>query len=103
MRIVTGASGQLGREFVSNLLHHVPAERIGISVRDAETVSDLKAAGVRLRQGDHDDAESLRFAWQSAERLLRVSSNAAAAGGRPCPERVWVSGAISRLKRRVTS
>ncbi|TNB46710.1 SDR family NAD(P)-dependent oxidoreductase [Martelella lutilitoris] len=83
MLIITGASGQLGRKVVNSLLHHVPAERIGISVRDPETVSDLKAAGVRVRQGDYDDADSLRFAWQGVERLLLVSSNAAATGGDP--------------------
>lgn len=83
MLIVTGASGQLGRKVVANLLDRVPAERIGVSVRDPETVSDLKVLGVRVRQGHYDDAESLRFAWQGAERLLLVSSNAAATGGDP--------------------
>ncbi|WP_346915529.1 NAD(P)H-binding protein [uncultured Roseibium sp.] len=83
MFIVTGASGQLGRRIVSNLLNHVPAERIGISARDPEKVSDLKALGVRVRQGNYDNAESLRFAWEGAERLLLVSSNAAATGGDP--------------------
>jgi NAD(P)H dehydrogenase (quinone) len=83
MFIVTGASGQLGRRVVDNLLHHVPPERIGVSVRDPEKVSDLKTLGVRVRQGHYDDAESLRFAWQGAERLLLVSSNAAATGGDP--------------------
>ncbi len=83
MLIVTGASGQLGRRVVNNLLNHVPAERIGVSVRDPEKVSDLKALGIRVRQGQYDHAESLRFAWEGAERLLLVSSNAAATGGDP--------------------
>ena len=83
MLIVTGASGQLGRKVVNNLLHHVPAGRIGVSVRDPEKVSDLQAAGVRVRRGDYDDADSLRLAWQGAERVLLVSSNAAATGGDP--------------------
>ena len=33
MLIVTGASGQLGRKIIDNLLLHTPAERIGVSVR----------------------------------------------------------------------
>lgn len=83
MLIVTGASGQLGRKIVENLLQQVPAERIGVSVRDPGRVADLAAAGVRVRQGDYDDAASLRHAWDGAERVLLVSSNAAATGGDP--------------------
>ncbi|PRX10261.1 UNVERIFIED_ORG: uncharacterized protein YbjT (DUF2867 family) [Martelella mediterranea] len=98
MLIVTGASGQLGRKVVNNLLHHVPAERIGISVRDPETVSDLKAAGVRVRQGDYDDADSLRFAWQGAERLLLVSSNAAATGGDPLKQHATAIAVARELR-----
>lgn len=83
MLIVTGASGQLGRKIVQNLLLQVPADRIGISVRDPESVADLAAAGVRVRRGDYDDAASLRHAWEGAERVLLVSSNAAASGKDP--------------------
>ncbi|AJY46237.1 NAD(P)H-binding protein [Martelella endophytica] len=98
MLIITGASGQLGRKVVNSLLHHVPAERIGISVRDPETVSDLKAAGVRVRQGDYDDADSLRFAWQGAERLLLVSSNAAATGGDPLKQHATAIAVARELR-----
>lgn len=81
MLIVTGASGQLGRKIVENLLLAIPAHRIGVSVRDPGKVADLQALGVRVRHGDYEDAESLRHAWEGAERLLLVSSNAAATGG----------------------
>lgn len=83
MLIVTGASGQLGRKIVDNLLLHTPAERIGVSVRDPARVADLSGLGVRVRRGDYDDPESLVHAWEGAERLLLVSSNAAATGGDP--------------------
>lgn len=83
MLVVTGASGHLGRKIVETLLHHVPADRIGVSVRDPAKVADLADRGVRVRQGNYDDAESLRHAWQGAERLLLISSNAAATGGDP--------------------
>ncbi|MEM5582315.1 NAD(P)H-binding protein [Roseibium sp. AS2] len=83
MLIVTGASGRLGYKIVENLLHHVPADRIGVSVRDPAKVADFAARGIRVRQGDYDDARSLRHAWEGAGRLLLVSSNAAAAGGDP--------------------
>jgi len=83
MLVVTGASGQLGRKITLNLLQHLPDERIAVSVRDPDKVADLRAAGVRVRQGDYEDAASLRHAWEGAERLLLVSSNAAANGGDP--------------------
>ncbi|KAB6714569.1 NAD(P)H-binding protein [Roseobacter sp. TSBP12] len=86
MLIVTGATGQLGRKIVENLLHHVAAERIGISVRDTTNAEAFTALGVRVRQGDYNDPESLRHAWDGAEHLLLVSSNAAASGGNPLPQ-----------------
>lgn len=83
MLIISGASGELGRRVVNNLLDLVPAERIGVSVRNPEKAVDLKARGVRVRQGDYNDPESLAHAWEGAERLLLVSSNARATGGDP--------------------
>lgn len=83
MFIVTGASGKLGRKIVEKLLRRVPAASIGVSVRDPGKVADLAASGVRVRQGDFSDAESLRHAWAGATRLLLISSNAAATGGDP--------------------
>ncbi|MGI2036195.1 NAD(P)H-binding protein [Rhizobium panacihumi] len=83
MFVVTGASGQLGRRIVENLLLHVPAASIGVSVRDTAKAGDLQTQGVRVRSGDYDDARSLRHAWEGARRILLVSSNAAATGGDP--------------------
>ncbi len=83
MLIVTGASGKLGRKIVESLLLHVSAKEIGVSVRDPNKVLDMKARGVRVRQGDFSDAASLRHAWAGAKRLLLISSNAAATGGNP--------------------
>ncbi|WP_373235861.1 NmrA family NAD(P)-binding protein [Cohaesibacter celericrescens] len=81
MFVVTGASGKLGGFIVEALLRLVPAEMVGVSVRDPAKLSQLAARGVRVRRGDYNDADSLRSAWEGAERLLLVSSNAAAAGG----------------------
>ena len=53
-----------------------------LEVGDPGKVADLQALGVRVRHGDYEDAESLRHAWEGAERLLLVSSNAAATGTR---------------------
>jgi len=83
MFVITGATGQLGRKIVENLVTLVSAEHIAVSVRDPDKATDLEKAGVRVRQGDYDDAASLRYAWQGATRLLLVSSNAAARGDDP--------------------
>lgn len=88
MIIVTGATGQLGRRIVVELLERVPPERVSVSVRSPEKASDLAARSVRVRQGDYDRPESLRHAWEGAEQLLLVSSNAAASGGDPIAQHV---------------
>ncbi|MEV5746175.1 NAD(P)H-binding protein [Actinoallomurus sp. NPDC052308] len=73
MIIVTGASGQLGKATVERLLERVPAHRIGVSVRDPEKASELRARGVRVRQGDFEDPENLAHAFEGASRVLIVS------------------------------
>lgn len=75
MIIVTGANGQLGRAITENLLELVPAEQIGVSVRDPEKARDLEERGVRVRRGDFDDAASLDHAFEGASQVLIVSSN----------------------------
>lgn len=83
MLIVTGATGQLGKRIVEHLLRRVPADRIGVSVRSPDKATDLAARGIRVREGDYGRPDSLRYAWEGAERILLVSSNAAASGGDP--------------------
>ncbi|MBC8122484.1 MAG: NAD(P)H-binding protein [Gemmatimonadaceae bacterium] len=83
MIIVTGATGHLGRAIVEKLVERVPANQVGASVRDLEKAADLEALGVRVRQGDFDDPESLRHAFEGAAQVLIVSSNAQAYGGDP--------------------
>ncbi len=75
MYAVTGATGQLGRLVVANLLDSVaPAEIVAI-VRDPAKAADLAATGVQLRQADYDRPETLRTAFAGVERLLLISSN----------------------------
>jgi uncharacterized protein YbjT (DUF2867 family) len=82
MIIVTGGNGKLGRGVVERLLELVPAERIGVSVREPERAADLAARGVQVRKGDYGDPAGLAAAFAGAERVLLVS--AAVTG----PERV---------------
>ncbi len=83
MLIVTGASGKLGGLVVEALLRTVPAAQIGISVRDPQKLTTLAARGVRVRQGDYADADSLRHAWDGVRHVLVVSSNARTYGEDP--------------------
>ena len=74
MIVVTGASGQLGRGIVEQLLDRVPASQLGVSVRRPEQVLALRERGVRVRQGDFEDAASLHQAFAGASQVLIVSA-----------------------------
>ncbi|MEU6383948.1 SDR family oxidoreductase [Streptomyces bauhiniae] len=73
MIIVTGATGQLGRQTVEHLLRRVPADRVGVSVRDPKKAEDLAARGVRVRKGDFTDPAGLAHAFEGAAQVLIVS------------------------------
>ncbi|WP_019586637.1 SDR family oxidoreductase [Deinococcus apachensis] len=80
MIIVTGANGKLGRATVERLLERLPADQIGVSVRDPERARDLQRRGVRVRQGDFNEAAGLAHAFEGASRVLLVSSNTGGEG-----------------------
>ena len=52
----------------------VPAERIGVSVREPEKARELEERGVRVRRGDFDDPPSLAHAFEGADRVFIVSA-----------------------------
>jgi len=81
MLIVTGATGQLGRAILQDLLIHMDAAQIGASARNPDKAADLTAKGVRVRHGDFTDPAGLRHAFEGATQVLIVSSNAEASGG----------------------
>ncbi|GAA2335299.1 SDR family oxidoreductase [Dactylosporangium salmoneum] len=72
MIIITGATGQLGSRVVEQLLRRVPAERVGVSVRDPGKAGDL--GGARVRRGDFADPGSLAEAFEGASQVLVVSA-----------------------------
>lgn len=75
MIIVTGASGRLGSLIVDRLIERIPADQVGVSVRDPQAVEHLASAGVRVRHGDYEDPESLLHAFEGAEQVLVVSGS----------------------------
>jgi NAD(P)H dehydrogenase (quinone) len=75
MIIVTGATGQLGRLVIANLLKTTPAAQIVAAVRDVAKAADLAAQGVQVRRADYTEPASLDAAFQGATKVLLISSN----------------------------
>lgn len=75
MIVVTGASGQLGRLVIENLLQTVPAAQIVAAVRTPAKVADLAARGVQVREADYNRPETLDTAFAGADKLLLISSS----------------------------
>lgn len=81
MIAITGASGQLGRLAISELLKSVPARELAAIVRSPEKVGDLAAQGIQVRQADYNDERALQAALDGVERLLFISSSEAGQRG----------------------
>ncbi|MEO8669642.1 MAG: NAD(P)H-binding protein [Bauldia sp.] len=77
--LVTGASGQLGRQVIDLLLQAEAGPVIAMT-RNPEKIAALKDRGVEIRQGDFDDPASLATAFAGADRVLIVSTDGV---GRP--------------------
>ncbi len=81
MILVTGATGNFGRQVVEGLLEKLPADQVGVSTRDPSKAEDLKQRGVRVCKGDFAEPESLREAFDGAEQVLIVSGTAMGGDG----------------------
>ncbi|RMO85935.1 hypothetical protein ALQ33_03108 [Pseudomonas syringae pv. philadelphi] len=75
MIVVTGATGQLGRLVIEQLLTRVPASQIIAAVRSPEKAADLSALGVQVRQADYSQPSTLSSAFAGADKLLLISSS----------------------------
>ncbi|MFF9849736.1 NAD(P)H-binding protein [Streptomyces litmocidini] len=73
--VVTGATGQLGRLVISELLTRVPAESVVAVVRDKARAADLAERGVELRVADYSEPESLAGAFGAGDRVLLISGS----------------------------
>ncbi|MDF1716493.1 MAG: NAD(P)H-binding protein [Antarcticimicrobium sp.] len=72
--IVTGASGQLGRQVIDNLLAAGAGPIIAVS-RSPEKLADQADKGVEARKGDFNDPASLTAAFAGGKRLLIISTD----------------------------
>jgi NAD(P)H dehydrogenase (quinone) len=100
MIIVTGATGQLGHAIVTKLVDLVAADDVGVSVRNIDKAADLQELGVRVRQGDFDDAASMQNAFEGATQVLLVSSNARSYGGDPLAQHATAINAAKAVGAR---
>jgi uncharacterized protein YbjT (DUF2867 family) len=96
MIIVTGATGQFGHDVVERLLDRLPADGLGVSVRDPRKAHDLEERGVRVRRGDFDEPSTLAHAFEDASQVLIVSGPAD-----PAPHRAAIKAAAEAGAQRV--
>ena len=76
MIVVTGATGQLGRLVIHQLIERgVPASNIVAAVRTPAKAADLAALGLQVREADYTRPATLATAFQGAERVLLISSS----------------------------
>ncbi|PXY37097.1 NAD(P)-dependent oxidoreductase [Prauserella sp. PE36] len=72
MIVVTGANGHLGRLVIEALKQTVPAGRIVAAARRPEKAADL---GVEVREADYDRPDTLKTAFDGAEKVLLISGS----------------------------
>ncbi|WP_043498350.1 NAD(P)H-binding protein [Georgenia sp. SUBG003] len=73
---VTGASGQLGRLVIDQLLVRGVAPGAVVAIaRTPEKIAGLAERGVQVREGDYDRPETLDAALAGVDRLLLVSGS----------------------------
>lgn len=75
MYAITGATGQLGRLVINELLNKLPADQIVAAARKPDELNDLTENGVKVREADYDRPDTLAAAFEGAEKLLLISSS----------------------------
>lgn len=75
MIAITGATGQLGRLVIDQLLQKIPADQLIALVRNPAKASDLQARGLQVRAADYTQPEALDVALHGVEKLLLISSS----------------------------
>ncbi|WP_326667894.1 NmrA family NAD(P)-binding protein [Streptomyces sp. NBC_01257] len=100
MIIVTGATGRLGGQIVERLLARMPAERVGVSVRDPQKAQALADRGVRVRRGSFSEAGGLVDAFEGASQVLIVSVDAMGEEA-VRQHRAAIDGAVAAGARRI--
>lgn len=93
MIVITGASGQLGRLVIEELLGSLHPSELVAAVRSPEKVADLAARGVEVRQADYDRPDTLESAFAGAHKVLLISSSEV---GQRVPQHTNVIAAVKK-------
>jgi NAD(P)H dehydrogenase (quinone) len=72
--VISGASGAFGRMAAKRLLTKIDPSQLVLVTRNPASLSEFAARGVTVRFGDFDQRDSLREAFQGAEKLLLIST-----------------------------
>ncbi|MGP4083553.1 NAD(P)H-binding protein [Streptomyces sp. KR55] len=73
--VVTGATGQLGRHVIEQLLEKVPADQVVAVVRDEAKAADFATRGVRLAVADYNAPETFDGLFSAGDKVLLISGN----------------------------
>lgn len=75
MIAITGASGQIGRQVIQQLLKRTSAANLLAIARNPADIDEFRRAGVCVRQADYNQAETLLPALSGARKILLISGN----------------------------
>ncbi|MFG2745262.1 MULTISPECIES: SDR family oxidoreductase [Streptomyces] len=73
--VVTGATGNLGRHVVEQLLEKVPADQVTAVVRTPEKAADLAGRGVKLAVADYSAPETFDGLFAAGDKVLLISGS----------------------------
>ncbi|MFD3499066.1 SDR family oxidoreductase [Streptomyces sp. NPDC058678] len=73
--VVTGATGNLGRHVVEQLLEKVPAGQITAVVRSADKAADFAARGVKIALADYNAPASFDGLFSAGDKVLLISGS----------------------------
>lgn len=75
MICVTGATGQLGKAIIENLLQTIQPSKIIAVSRSLDKASSLADRKILVRQGDYNDYDSLVAAFEGVDTLMFISGS----------------------------
>lgn len=73
--LITGATGNLGKSVITQLLKTIKSENLAVMVRKENDFEALKLQGLDARLGDYSDYKSLVQAFQGIDKLFFISGS----------------------------
>ncbi|MFJ8537482.1 SDR family oxidoreductase [Streptomyces sp. NPDC093591] len=73
--VVTGATGNLGRHVVEQLLEKVPADQVTAVVRSPEKAADLAERGVKIAVADYNTPDTFEALFSAGDKVLLISGS----------------------------